>query len=239
VVVDTREQAAELNVAIRERLVADGQVDDKTAVTTGAGQRLGAADRIATRRNDGDLGVANRDTWTVTAVGSRGGLLVTPAGGGPAVVTPAAAGERVLPADYVTWHVELAYACTAYGVQGDSVTAAHVVIGEHAGASSAYVGMTRGRIANTAHLLATDLADAREQWITAFARNQADLGPGHAAELAAREAARYAQRRPVEQVLAELHQAWTVEQRCLERLTIAEPQRYGLRRPSRRSRAAP
>ena len=67
VVVDTREQAAELNAAIRERLVADGRVDDIRVAVTEAGQRIGAGDRIATRRNDRDLGVANRDTWTVTA----------------------------------------------------------------------------------------------------------------------------------------------------------------------------
>ena len=45
--------------------------------------------------------------------------------------------------------------------------------------------MTRGRTANTAHLVAADLAEAREQWIAVFGRDRADLGPGHAAELAA------------------------------------------------------
>jgi hypothetical protein len=84
-------------------------------------------------------------------------------------------------------------------VQGDTVTAAHVVIGDHTGAAAAYVGMTRGRAANTAHLVAADLAEAREQWIAVFGRDRADLGPGHAAELAAREAARYAGLRPLDQ----------------------------------------
>jgi exodeoxyribonuclease V alpha subunit len=234
VVVDTREQAAELNAAIRERLVVDGRVDDSGAVTTRVGQRIGAGDRIATRRNDRDLGVANRDTWTVTAVGRDGGLVVTPVGAArgdvtPTGVTPAPTEQRVLPADFVTGHVELAYASTAHGVQGDTVTAAHVMIGEHTGAASAYVGMTRGRSANTAHLVAGDLADAREQWIAVFGRNQSDLGPAHAAELAAREAARYAPPRSLEEVLAELNQAWTAEQHCLDRLTLAEPLRDGLR----------
>jgi exodeoxyribonuclease V alpha subunit len=85
VVADTREQVNELNAAIRNRLVTDGRVDDVRVVTTRAGQRIGAGDRIATRRNDRDLEVANRDTWTVTAVGRRGGLLVT---GTPAEVNP-------------------------------------------------------------------------------------------------------------------------------------------------------
>ncbi|TKJ21974.1 MobF family relaxase [Blastococcus sp. CCUG 61487] len=241
VVVATREQAAALNAAIRDRLVTDGRVDDRRVVVTGAGERIGVGDRIATRRNDRDLQVANRDVWTVTAVDADGGLLVTPAGtphvtpagGVPAAVTPAVTpagtGARVLPAHYVTAHVELAYATTAHGTQGDTVTAAHLLVGEDTGAAAAYVGMTRGREANTAHLVATDSADAREQWLAVFARDRADLGPAHAARLAAAEAARYAQQRPLEQALADLHSAWTVEQRCLARLASDLPRRDALR----------
>src|SRR3712207_8765918 len=91
------------------------------------------------------------------------------------------------------------------------------------GAAAAYVGMTRGRTANTAHLIATDLEQAREQWIAVSGRNRADLGPAHAAQLAAAEAARYAAPRPLEQALADLHGAWTVEQRCLNRLAALQP----------------
>jgi hypothetical protein len=227
VVVDTREQAAELSAAIRDRLVTDGQVDGTRTVTTRSGQRIGVGDRVATRRNDRDLAVANRDTWIVTAVDRDGRLTVTPPPGDvtpvPSRVTPAQTKQRVLPAGYVTAHVELAYASTAHGVQGNTVTAAHLVVGEHTGAAAAYVGMTRGRTANTAHLIATDLADAREQWIAAFGRDRADLGPGHAAQLAAAEAARYAAPRPLGQLLGDLHAAWTVEQRCLDRLALLQP----------------
>ncbi|MBW8767771.1 MAG: AAA family ATPase, partial [Geodermatophilales bacterium] len=236
-VVDTGAQAADLNAATRDRLVAAGQVDDVMVVTTRAGERIGAGDRVATRRNDRDLGVANRDTWVVTAVGRRGGLVVTPAvtptgdvgADVPGAVTSSGAAQRMLPADYVATHVELAYAGTAHGAQGDTVTAAHLVVGEHTGAASAYVGMTRGRQANTAHLIATDIEEAREQWLAVFARDRADLGPAHAAELAAAEASRYALPRPLEQVLAELRAAWAVEQRCLARLALQEPQRDTLR----------
>ncbi|ADB74711.1 ATP-dependent RecD-like DNA helicase [Geodermatophilus obscurus DSM 43160] len=234
VVVDTREQAAELNAAIRDRLVAEGRVDDGQAVATRAGQRISAGDRIATRRNDRALGVANRDLWTVTAVSPHGNLAVTPARADasnvtPTGVTPAGSGERVLPADYVVSHVELAYASTAHGVQGDTVAAAHVVVGEHTGAAAAHVGMTRGRTANVAHLVADDLDEARKQWITVFDRDRADLGPAHSAELAATEAARYVPPRSLDAVLAELHAAWTAEQRCRDRLSLLEPMRKELR----------
>ncbi len=229
VVVDTREQAGELNAAIRDRLIADSRVDDTRTATTRAGQRIGAGDRIATRRNDWALGVANRDTWTVTAVGPDGELVVTPSDTVLGHVTPGAtptgAAGRVLPAGYVAAHVELAYASTAHGVQGDTVAAAHVVVGEHTGAAAAYVGMTRGRTANTAHLVAADLVEARQQWIAVFGRDRADLGPGHAAQLAAAEAAHYAAPRPLKEVLADLHEAWTAEQRCLTRLALQQPLR--------------
>jgi hypothetical protein len=233
VVVDTREQAAELNATIRGALAAAGRVDDQRVAITGSGERIGAGDRIATRRNDRDLGVANRDTWTVTAVGRNGELVVTPAGpvtgDVPGGVTPGPQGVRVLSADYVTAHVELAYASTAHGVQGETVSTAHLVVGAHTGAAAAYVGMTRGRETNTAHLVAADADEAREQWVAVFARDRADLGPAHAAGLAATEAARYAPARPLEEVLAELRAAWTAEQRCLERLAYWEPQRDTLR----------
>jgi ATP-dependent exoDNAse (exonuclease V) alpha subunit len=196
VVTDTREQTTALNAAIRDRLVADGRVDDTRVVTTRAGQRIGVGDRIATRRNDYLLGLANRDVWSVAAVDQHGGLYVTPADVPTSDVhrdvTSAGGSGRALPARYVTDCVELAYASTAHGVQGDTVTTAHVVIGEHTGAAATYVGMTRGRRSNTAHLIAENLGEAREEWTAVFTRDAADLGPAHAATLAVLEAARYA-----------------------------------------------
>lgn len=90
----------------------------------------------------------------------------------------------MVPAEYATAFVELAYATTVHGAQGETVGSAHVAIGEHTGAASAYVAMTRGRHANTAHLVAEDVEDARRQWIEVFSRDRADLGPAHARQLA-------------------------------------------------------
>ena len=86
----------------------------------------------------------------------------------------------MIPAEYATRFVELAYATTVHGAQGETVDAAHVLIGEHTGASSAYVAMTRGREHNTAHLVAENLDDARRQWVDVFSRDRADLGPAQA-----------------------------------------------------------
>ncbi len=185
IIADTREQVAALNSAIRDQRLATGQTSPAGAVTTQAGERLGIGDLIATRRNDRDLGVANRDHWTVTGADDRGGLLVQGRGG-----------ARSLPAGYVREHVELAYATTVHGAQGDTVDQAHLLIGEATGAAAAYVGMTRGRHHNTAHLVADTIEDARAQWVDVFSRDRADLGPAHAADTAAEDIDRYGPQAP-------------------------------------------
>jgi exodeoxyribonuclease V alpha subunit len=199
-IAQTREQVAALNAIIRDQLIATGRLDDTAAVTTAAGERIGVGDRVATRRNEPTLDVANRDTWTVTGIAPDGALAVD---GGR--------GERHLPAGYVQDHLELAYATTVYGAQGHTVAAAHLLVGEHTGAAGAYVGMTRGRQTNIAHLVAGSVDDARAQWISTFSRDRADLGPAHAARLVALEAATYATGRPLEAVLVDLRQVWTLQ----------------------------
>lgn len=180
VVTDTRDQVADLNEAVRERHVTEGKVDDSRALVTHDGERIGVGDRVATRRNASQLGVANRDTWTVTAIGDDGAMHLA-----------GKQGPREVPAEYARQDVELAYASTVYGAQGSTTRSAHLALGENTGAASAYVAMTRGRESNTVHLVAEDLDDARQQWVLTFARNRADLGPAHAAKLATEEAAKY------------------------------------------------
>lgn len=176
VIADTRDQVAKLNTAIRQSSTdSDADADSTVAVTTSRGELIGLGDRIATRLNDPELGVANRQTWTVIGTGRGDGLIVRPADGGR---------DRELPAGYVAEHVELAYATTVHGAQGETVGRAHLVLCEHTGAASAYVGMTRGRDFNTAHLVAETVDEAKQQWVDAFSRDRADLGPAHARKLA-------------------------------------------------------
>ena len=205
---ETREQVAVLNGAIRDRLVAAARVQDTAAITTQAGERIGVGDRVATRRNDRALQVANRDTWTLTAI----------ADDGTATVTGSTGQQRVLPPSYVRQQVELAYASTCYGAQGETTSVGHLLLGGHTGAAGAYVGMTRGRDTNIAHLVAESIEDARAQWVAAFSRDRADLGPAHAARLAAEQADKYAPQRPQAQALADVYRAWTTEADLSERL---------------------
>ena len=194
VIADTRDQVGALNAAIRDRRHGAGVTPDVTPgersgeragectgePITRRGEPIGLGDRVATRRNDRDLAVANRDTWTVAGIGEDGILLVTGRGG-----------RRALPAEYVREHVELAFTTTVYGAQGETVDSAHFVLGETTGAASAYVGMTRGRHHNIAHLVAESVDDARSQWVNVYSRDRADLGPRHAAKRAADDIDRY------------------------------------------------
>ena len=190
VIADTRDQVSALNAAIRDRRHGSGaspgeQSGERARERVGEpitrrGERIGLGDRVATRRNDRNLAVANRDTWTVSGIGEDGSLYVT-----------GRAGQRALPTEYVREHVELAFTTTAYGAQGETVGTAHLALGETTGAASAYVAMTRGRHHNTAHLIAESIDDARSQWIEVFNRDRADLGPSHAAQRAADDIDRY------------------------------------------------
>jgi exodeoxyribonuclease V alpha subunit len=167
VIADTRDQVTELNAAIRELRTEESPRSG--VVTTVSGERIGLGDRVATRRNDRALQVANRQTWTVAGIGRDGSLVLHDHGR-----------DRQIPAAYAARFVELAYATTVHGAQGETVESAHVAIGEHTGAAAAYVAMTRGRESNTAHVVAECVDDARQQWIDVFSRNRADLGPAHA-----------------------------------------------------------
>lgn len=185
-IADTREQTAALNGAIRDRLVETGHVDDMRTITNQAGERIGVGDRVTTRHNDRHLGVANRDTWTLTAISDLHLALRDRRGE-----------VRSVPAAYAVKHLELAYATTVYGAQGETTGTGHLVLGEHTSAASAYVGMTRGREANIAHLVATDLDDAHHQWDQTLSRERADLGPTIAGHRAAEAVERYGPNRPL------------------------------------------
>lgn len=180
----TNDEATTLNALIRERRVTSGEVDDTRTTFGSDGLPIGAGDVIQTRRNNTEVGVANRQTWTVHQVTTSGDLYVTEAGN-------ARKQQRAvrLPAGYVAEHAHLAYAVTAYGVQGATVDVSHTVLSDALDAAGVYVGMTRGRHANVLHIVAADLDDAREQFTEAAARDRADRGLAAATGAASKEVA--------------------------------------------------
>jgi hypothetical protein len=169
--VATNDEARDLNERVRNQRIALGSVDDTTISTGRDGLPIGVGDVIATRRNDSNLGVANRQIWTVQHVGIDGTLTV---------VEAAEARKRqrsvTLPWSYVAEHVHLAYANTGYGVQGITNTTAHTLVSESLDAAGVYVGMTRGRNVNVLHIVADNLDEARELFIDALGRDRADRG---------------------------------------------------------------
>ena len=179
ITVATNDEARALTSGIRDERVRAGAVDDARTTTGSDGLPIGRGDVIQTRKNDSDVGVANRQNWIVQSVGVDGTVRVKENGTGRKR-------QRTvrLPGEYVTDHTHLAYATTAYGVQGATVSESHTVLGDALDASGVYVGMTRGREANHLHVVAGNLDDARKQFVLALERDRADRGLTRATAIA-------------------------------------------------------
>jgi ATP-dependent exoDNAse (exonuclease V) alpha subunit len=174
VTVATNDEARELNTRIRDERVRAGQVDDHSSTTGSDGLSIGRGDVIQTRQNDSAAHVANRQTWIVQSVGDNGAVWAKEH-------SPNRRQRTVrLPKEYVAEHTHLAYASTAYGIQGSTVRRSHTILGDAMDSAAIYVGMTRGRNFNQLHVVAADLDDAREQFILATERDRADRGLAHA-----------------------------------------------------------
>lgn len=157
--VDTNEQAARVCAAIRADLVRLGQVTEDGVALGLQGTVAGVGDLVQARKLDwtiagyeGNLRHAiNREHYRVQGVRGDGGLEVAVVEGR----TPDGdvLGERlVLPPTYVAQHLALAYASTVHAAQGVTVDTTHTVVTARTGPAGLYVGMSRGRDTNTAHV---------------------------------------------------------------------------------------
>lgn len=181
-IVDTNAQAAELSAQLRARLVEYGQVDDeRTAWLAATGNRVGAGDLIQTRLNAWHLNgyrgnkraAFNRDEFKVVEVLDDGGLRVAPLIRGTRQPEP---GETmVLPASYVRDWVALGYAATVHSSQGLTVESSHLVATHNTSVYALYVAMTRGRVANTAHVVTQSLSNQAEYGETGAAAKHSPL----------------------------------------------------------------
>ncbi|SJN45658.1 hypothetical protein FM104_14175 [Microbacterium esteraromaticum] len=199
ITVATNDEAAALNDRIRTGRVESGEVDDALTATGSDDLPIGAGDVIQTRKNDSDLGVANRQQWIVQHAKSDGTVYAREAASGrrhPRTVA--------LPAEYVSEHAHLSYAATAYGVQGATVNSSHTVLTEATSAAGVYVGMTRGRERNRLHVIAENMPDARVQFIEAMERDRTGRGLDHATAQAAEAVRGIIKSGPVQRVSEEL-----------------------------------
>jgi hypothetical protein len=157
-IVDTNEQAARLSAQLRTDLVRLGLVDEHAVPLGLQGTFAGRGDLVQARRNAWELAAPgqrapiNRQQYRVVDTQPDGGLIVAP-------VTGRADGREILgdrmtlPGSYVAEHVALGYASTVHAAQGLTVDTCHTVTTAATGVEALYVGMTRGRHANAAHVV--------------------------------------------------------------------------------------
>ncbi|HEY4632774.1 MAG TPA: hypothetical protein VIH00_02570, partial [Candidatus Limnocylindrales bacterium] len=116
-----------------------------------------AGDIVVTRRNDRSLTtdhgepVRNRERWTVAAVHDDGALTISHL---------RRHGTVTIPAEYVRSHVQLGYAATVHGHQGDTVDVSLTLVTAATTHRSLYVGATRGRDENRLCVITTADEDA-------------------------------------------------------------------------------
>ncbi len=158
------------------RIVAQ-QVDIGERIT------VGGRDTVQTRRNDRLRGVENRAQWIVHGIRDEYVSLVS--------VSDSCEVAR-LSTDYAREHLQLAYASTVHGVQGDTADAS--VVGPDVDAAGLYVGLTRGRLSNVAIVVARTDAAAGERLAESIQRGTPELtmqDSVRAAEAEVRRAALY------------------------------------------------
>lgn len=149
VVCDTVGVAADVSAACQQRLVAGGDLGAEVAVGADANPiRIG--DLLQTRDNTGELytsdgrRVLNREVWKVTGLNTVGDVVAQNVRSDRRLaITPAYASESVV----------LAYATTLAGAQGRTCDRGHVLVTPQTTAASLYVGMSRGRTHNRAHVV--------------------------------------------------------------------------------------
>ena len=146
----TNAEADAINDSIQQRRVDHGELDARVVAWGMAQQRILVGDIVQTRRNDRLTGVENRAQWIVRGIRDEYLSLVSAGDSGEVA--------RVS-SEYAREHMQLAYASTVHGVQGDTADAS--VVGPDVDAAGLYVGLTRGRVHNVAIVVARTDAAAR------------------------------------------------------------------------------
>ncbi|KQP70609.1 hypothetical protein ASF40_12715 [Microbacterium sp. Leaf288] len=180
----TNAEADAINDAIQQRRVDQGELDVRVAAWGMAQQRILVGDTVQTRRNDRLTGVENRAQWIVRGIRDEYLSLVSVSDSGEVA--------RVS-TEYAREHLQLAYASTVHGVQGDTADAS--VVGPDVDAAGLYVGLTRGRLSNVAIVVARTDAAARECLAESMQRGTPELTMQDAVRAAQAEVRRAARNR--------------------------------------------
>ena len=143
-------EAAELSRRVQARLAQMGSVGPPQVLLSD-GNHAGVGDLVRARLNAeidaGGRQLTNRDTLTVTALR------------GPDAEVRRQRLDRTwtgtfrVPRAYLAANAELAYAGNVHVAQGRTVDTSHLLVTDSLSRQALYVGMTRGRQANTAHVV--------------------------------------------------------------------------------------
>jgi conjugative relaxase-like TrwC/TraI family protein len=143
-------EAADLSRRVQAKLTQLGRVGPPQAILAD-GNHAGVGDLIRARLNTkidaGGQQLANRDTLHVVALHDADAVVRRQRPDG-AWTKPFR-----IPRAYLAGHAELAYAGNVHVAQGRTVDTAHLLVTGSLSRQSLYVGMTRGREANTAHVI--------------------------------------------------------------------------------------
>lgn len=180
----TNAEADAINDAIQQRRVDQGELDVRVAAWGLGQQRILVGDTVQTRRNDRLTGVENRAQWIVRGIRDEYVSLVSVGDSGEVA--------RVS-TEYAREHLQLAYASTVHGVQGDTADAS--VVGPDVDAAGLYVGLTRGRLSNVAVVVARTDTAARECLAESMQRGTPELTVQDAVRAAEAEVRRAARNR--------------------------------------------
>ncbi len=150
-------EAAELSRRVQARLVQLGAVGPPQAVLAD-GNHAGTGDLVRARLNTeidaGGRKLTNRDTLKIT--GWRGPDAEVRRQRPDGTWT----GPFRVPRSYLARHAELGYGGNVHVAQGRTVDTAHLLVTGTLSRQALYVGMTRGRQANTAHVVTGKTAPA-------------------------------------------------------------------------------
>jgi len=143
-------EAAELSRRVQAKLAQIGTVGPPQAALAD-GNQAGIGDLVRARLNThidgGGRALTNRDTLKVTAF--RGPDAEVRRQRSDQTWT----GPFRVPRSYLARSAELAYGGNVHVAQGRTVDTAHLLVTESLSRQALYVGMTRGRQANTAHVV--------------------------------------------------------------------------------------
>lgn len=180
----TNAEAEAINDAIQQRRVDQGELHVRVAAWGIGQQRILVGDTVQTRRNDRLTGVENRARWIVRGIRDEYLSLVSVSDSGEVA--------RVS-TEYAREHLQLAYASTVHGVQGDTADAS--IVRPDVDAAGLYVGLTRGRLHNVAIVVARTDAAARECLAESMQRGTPELTMQDAVRAAEAEVRRAARNR--------------------------------------------